>query len=62
MCHFFKRWSERRISHLSNDGGWYAYCLGLEKLDCIAPATRRDELGQLGSKLSRLRACRRWVV
>jgi hypothetical protein len=40
--YFFKRGSERRISHLGNDGGRYAYCLGLEKLDGLAPAACRD--------------------
>jgi hypothetical protein len=60
--HSFKRWPERGISHLSHDSGWYAYCLGLEKLDCVAAATRRDELGELGSELSRLSSCWRWIV
>jgi hypothetical protein len=51
---FFKRRSKWRILHLSDDSCWYADCLGLEKLDGIAPAARRDELGELGSELSRL--------
>ena len=48
------------MSHLSNDSGRYANCLCLEQLDRITPAAGRDQLGELGSELPRLRACRRY--
>jgi hypothetical protein len=42
VCHFFQRRSEWRVSHLGNDCRWYTHTLGLEQLDRIASATRRD--------------------
>ncbi len=62
VCHFFQRWPEWSISHLSNDCRGYAHPFCLKKLDCAASAARCDEIGKRGSKISRLSSCGRRFV
>jgi hypothetical protein len=53
VCDLFQPGSKGCVSHLGRDGGRQADRLDLEELDGLAPATGRDELGELGCELAR---------